>query len=83
MVSTVSEISRAEIRRNPSRISSTSGDRTVTLNESLGHWYVSNLELTLATVSATIPVLFSDHMRRYGVQAPFSSDIVHPKIHKS
>jgi len=38
----------------------------------VGHWYLSNVATTLATVSATIPVLFSGGTRRYGVPAPFS-----------
>jgi len=37
----------------------------------VGHLYVSNAAMTLAIVSATIPVLFSDGTRRYGVPAPF------------
>jgi len=36
----------------------------------VGHWYISNAAMTLATVSATIPVLFSDDMRCYGVPVP-------------
>jgi len=37
----------------------------------VSNWYVSNAVITLATVLATIPLLFSDGTCRYGVAAPF------------
>jgi len=33
----------------------------------VGHWYVYNAAMSLTTVSATMPVIFSDDTRRYSV----------------
>jgi len=49
----------------------------------MDNWYVSNAAMTLATVLATIPVLFSDGTCRYGVRALFHVAGIDVKMRKS
>jgi len=47
------------------------GNSAVNCTSIVGNWYISNAAITLATVLATLSVLFCDGTCRYSVPAPF------------